>query len=173
MRVKFIIGALTIVALGVMLMRFYGSTSRDPTEGLEIVASGLEIPWGLAFSPDGRLFFTERSGRVNVIQDDRVQTLLTLDVAAKPGQEGGHFGIELDPQFPQNGHVYLYYTYKERAGDGTEYPDLQRSVTRSQTKQLSWIISLRVTSTMVAGSNSVPTRARLFRRTKNQYWTIS
>jgi hypothetical protein len=64
MRRRFIIGALAIVALGVLLIRLYDSNSREPNESLEIVASGLEIPWSLAFSPDGRLFFTERSGRV-------------------------------------------------------------------------------------------------------------
>src|SRR5687768_16682041 len=31
---------------------------------VEAVAGNLDIPWSLAFAPDGRLFVTERPGRV-------------------------------------------------------------------------------------------------------------
>jgi glucose/arabinose dehydrogenase len=116
MRRRAIIGALAIITLGLVLIRGYYSSPRGPSDGLEIVASGLEIPWSIAFSPDGRLYFTERPGRVNVIRDGEVHTLLTLDVAAKPSQEGGLLGIELDSQFPENGFVYLYYTYRDEGG---------------------------------------------------------
>src|SRR5919201_1882711 len=34
---------------------------------VEVVVSDLEIPWSLAFAPDGRLFVTERPGRVRII----------------------------------------------------------------------------------------------------------
>ena len=48
-----------------------------------------------------------------MIRDGGAYTLLTLDVAARPGQEGGLLGIELDPHFLENARVYLYYTYEE------------------------------------------------------------
>ncbi|MEE9201649.1 MAG: PQQ-dependent sugar dehydrogenase [Dehalococcoidia bacterium] len=31
------------------------------------MATGLEVPWALAFAPDGRMFLTERPGRLRVI----------------------------------------------------------------------------------------------------------
>lgn len=31
---------------------------------VEVVVSNLEIPWSIVFAPDGRMFFTERPGRV-------------------------------------------------------------------------------------------------------------
>ena len=34
-----------------------------------MLATDLQIPWALAFAPDGRLFFTERPGRVRVYQN--------------------------------------------------------------------------------------------------------
>lgn len=116
MRRRSIIGAVAFIALGLLIMRGYYSTPRGPSDGLEIVASGLEIPWSIAFSPDGTLYFTERPGRVNVIRGGEVHTLLTLDVAAQPGQEGGLLGIELDPQFPENRRIYVYYTYRDEGG---------------------------------------------------------
>ncbi len=116
MRRRTIIGAAAIVVLGLVLLRGYYSAPRGPSDGLEIVASGLEIPWSLAFSPDGTLYFTERPGRVNVIRGGEVHTLLTLDVAASAGREGGLLGIELDPQFTENRHVYVYYTYRDGGG---------------------------------------------------------
>ena len=35
----------------------------------DVVASGLQVPWALAFAPDGRIFVTERPGRVRVIRN--------------------------------------------------------------------------------------------------------
>src|ERR671915_260107 len=33
---------------------------------VEVIATNLQIPWSLAFAPDGRLFVTERPGRVRI-----------------------------------------------------------------------------------------------------------
>src|SRR5688572_25421223 len=38
-----------------------------PGVTLEELARGLEVPWGLDASPDGRIFLTERPGRIRVI----------------------------------------------------------------------------------------------------------
>jgi len=52
---------------------------------VEELATKLEIPGSLAFAPDGRLFFTERPGRVRVMQNETVlpePALLVTDIAA-------------------------------------------------------------------------------------------
>ncbi len=36
---------------------------------VEVVATGLRVPWSIVFTPDGRLLFAERPGRVRVIKD--------------------------------------------------------------------------------------------------------
>ncbi len=48
---------------------------------VEPVVTNLEIPWSMAFAPDGRLFVTERPGRVRIIDmTTRASELaLTLD----------------------------------------------------------------------------------------------
>ncbi|MEX2047398.1 MAG: PQQ-dependent sugar dehydrogenase, partial [Chloroflexota bacterium] len=37
-------------------------------ENVRLVASGLEVPWAVAQAPDGRLFVTERPGRVRIVR---------------------------------------------------------------------------------------------------------
>ena len=79
---------------------------------VETVAENLEIPWAIAFAPDGRIFFTERVGALRVIEDGQLnpEPVTILDVGTS---EGGLLGLALDPNFEQNHYLYLYYTYFE------------------------------------------------------------
>jgi len=48
-------------------------TAQDGARfGVQVFLANLQIPWAMAFAPDGRLFFTERPGRVRVYQNGRV-----------------------------------------------------------------------------------------------------
>lgn len=78
---------------------------------VETPVSALEVPWSMALAPDGRVFVTERAGRVRIL-DPRAMTsalALTLDGVFTEG-EAGLLGLALDPEFAQNRSVYLYYT---------------------------------------------------------------
>ena len=92
-------------------------TAADGTRfRVEVTATGLDVPWALAFAPDGRLFVTERPGRVRIIENGVLlpEPALTLtDVYARV--EAGALGLALHPQFAQNRYVYLVYT-AERPG---------------------------------------------------------
>ncbi|MCS3924158.1 PQQ-dependent sugar dehydrogenase [Methanosalsum natronophilum] len=79
------------------------------------VAINLKIPWDLDFFPDGSIIFTERPGKVYVIDQETgllKEPILTLDNVEHIG-EGGLLGIALHPSFKDTGFVYLYYTYKK------------------------------------------------------------
>ena len=78
---------------------------------VEVVVKGLEIPWSFAFAPDGRLFVTERPGRVRIVDISRgtSDVALTLDDVFAQG-EAGVLGLTLDPAFASNRLLYLYYT---------------------------------------------------------------
>ena len=84
---------------------------------VEPVVTNLEIPWSMAFAPDGRLFVTERPGRVRIIDVTRrtSELALSMDDVYSEG-EAGLLGLALDPQFAQTRFVYLYYS--ARAGGG-------------------------------------------------------
>lgn len=87
------------------------ATSDGVRFRVEVVASSLEIPWSMAFAPDGRLFVTERPGRVRILDPiaRTMEVALVLDDVSARG-EAGLLGVALDPGFAQNRRVYLYYT---------------------------------------------------------------
>ncbi|CAM3615046.1 PQQ-dependent sugar dehydrogenase [Polaromonas hydrogenivorans] len=83
----------------------------------EIVASGLQNPWGLAFLPDGRFLVTERVGRLRVVEADGK---LAAAVAGLPGiaagGQGGLLDVMTDSDFARN--RTLYFCYSEPAATG-------------------------------------------------------
>jgi glucose/arabinose dehydrogenase len=84
---------------------------------VDVVASNLQIPWSLAFAPDGRLFLTERPGRVRILDlaARTMATALTLDDTFAEG-EAGALGLALDPSFSSNRLVYIYYSARVSGG---------------------------------------------------------
>jgi glucose/arabinose dehydrogenase len=83
---------------------------------VEVVITGLEVPWSIVFAPDGRVLITERPGRVRVIEKGKLrpEPLATIpDV--EPSGESGLMGLTLHPQFAQNHLLYVAYAYR---GDG-------------------------------------------------------
>jgi glucose/arabinose dehydrogenase len=73
--------------------------------------ANLEVPWGLSFAPDGRLFVAERPGRVRIVDlaASTSELALTLDDVYRQG-EAGLLGLALAPDFAVSRHVFLYYT---------------------------------------------------------------
>lgn len=81
---------------------------------VETVVTNLEVPWSIVWAPDGRMFFTERPGRVQIFENGKVRPLFSVpDV--EPSGESGLMSIALHPQFASNHRLYLSYAYK---GDG-------------------------------------------------------
>ena len=92
-----------------------GVVAASPT--VEVVAQGLQNPWGLAFIGEGRMLVTERPGRLRVVQPDGtigppVAGLPAIDVAG----QGGLLDVITDRDFGRNRTVY--FCYSEPAGSG-------------------------------------------------------
>jgi glucose/arabinose dehydrogenase len=81
----------------------------------ETIADGLEVPWALAFLPNGDILFTERPGRVRMVKGGALTPPL-LSVPVTHDGEGGLLGITLDPGFSQNRLFYLYSTVEGASG---------------------------------------------------------
>ncbi len=73
-----------------------------------VLTENLNTPWALDFLPDGSMIFTERLGRVSVLQNKTVKLVGTISVSQIT--ESGLMGVAVDPEFAQNRFIYLYYT---------------------------------------------------------------
>lgn len=83
---------------------------------VETVAANLEAPWAIAFAPDGRIFITERAGRVRVVENGKLRSEPVATIQdVEPTGESGLMDLMLHPQFASNRYLYLAYAYR---GDG-------------------------------------------------------
>ncbi|MEE6280780.1 PQQ-dependent sugar dehydrogenase [Georgenia sp. MJ170] len=77
----------------------------------EVLFTGLDVPWGLGFLPDGAALVTERdTARVlRLVPGEEPHALGTVPgVAAE--NESGLLGIAVSPDVAENGHVFVYLT---------------------------------------------------------------
>ncbi|MFC6162289.1 PQQ-dependent sugar dehydrogenase [Kribbella sp. NPDC058693] len=100
-----------------------GSTSAPPSSASTVggpaavtltvastVATGIEVPWGLAFLPDKSALVAERdSGKVKRIAGGQVSEVGTVD-DVKSSSEGGLLGLAVDPGYPGKPYIYAYYS---------------------------------------------------------------
>jgi aldose sugar dehydrogenase len=88
---------------------------------IEILATGLNHPWGMAFLPDDRLLVTERNtGKLNILKTDNTfsEPLQGVPEVWAKGQ-GGLMDVALDPDFKENHYVYLSYAKPDKGGKAT------------------------------------------------------
>jgi glucose/arabinose dehydrogenase len=79
---------------------------------VETVVSGLQVPWAIVWTPDRRMLFTERPGRVRVVANGQLQSEPFYTVPdVEPTGESGLMDISLHPQFASNHYAYLTYAY--------------------------------------------------------------
>ena len=99
------------------------SPSPSPTSNESCTVGGQTPPseniaatfaTALAFAPDGRLFWTERSGTVKVWQDGGAHTFAKVQtVTTEPNgsySERGLLGLAISPTFTKDRFVYAFYS---------------------------------------------------------------
>ncbi|HEX6643234.1 MAG TPA: PQQ-dependent sugar dehydrogenase [Gemmatimonadales bacterium] len=108
-------------AIGQSVADADASPQPDPVEGVvrtEIVASGLERPWGFEFLPDGRILVTERPGRLRIVGTDGTLSAPLGGVPRVAAQgQGGLLDVALDPDFARNRLVYLSFSEPGPGGE--------------------------------------------------------
>ena len=86
---------------------------------VEDFITGLEKPWDIAWLPNGTVLVTERPGRLNVYVDGvGAAPFVVAPADVVPRGEGGMMGLEVDPDFANNGYVYVCTT--SNAGGGND-----------------------------------------------------
>ena len=83
----------------------------------ETVASGIPIPWGMAWLPDGTLLVTEKSGALYQIKNGTKSEIKNVPKVYNRGQ-GGLLDIAVHPKYEQNGWIYITYASSDGEGEG-------------------------------------------------------
>lgn len=87
----------------------------DPSVNEETILTSLDIPWEIAFLPDGQMLVTQRPG--SLILFNQNNEIIEIEDVSHIG-EGGLLGLAVHPDFEDNNWIYLYLTM-EIAGEIT------------------------------------------------------
>ncbi|MBW3567487.1 MAG: PQQ-dependent sugar dehydrogenase [Proteobacteria bacterium] len=101
---------------------------------VETVASGLNIPWSIAFLPDGHVLVTERGGWLRLIENGelRLENITGVPDVFAQGQ-GGLLDVAVHPDYEDNGWIYLSYA---EPGEGGAHTALMRARLDTETLTL-------------------------------------
>jgi glucose/arabinose dehydrogenase len=105
--------------------------------------TGLELPWDLAFLPNGDMLVTERTAmRLRIVRSGALvaQPITGLPEGMSAGGGGGLMAVAVHPRFAATGWVYLTYTKEAERGrrglglargrlDGTALEDVRELFT--------------------------------------------
>ncbi|MGV3640556.1 MAG: ThuA domain-containing protein [Adhaeribacter sp.] len=75
-----------------------------------VLANDLNEPMELAVAPDGRVFYVQLRGRMEVFNPATRQATLVRDFPVVTKEGLGLLGITLDPDFASNNFLYVFYT---------------------------------------------------------------
>ena len=127
----------------------------------QVVARGLQNPWGLAFLPDGEFLVTERAGRLRIVAPNGtlsapVQGLPEID----DGGQGGLLDVVLDSAFATNRTLYFCFSEAGPGGNSTALARAQLARNPDRLESLRILFSQRpkVASTAHFGCRIVESR---------------
>ena len=102
-----------ISCLAPLLLLLAPPVATDFPDGYveEVVVTGLPDPVAFVHDASGRMYVAMRSGRIHVVENDQLVTPPLLDIAEEVGRwkDLGMLGFVLDPDFINNGHLYVSY----------------------------------------------------------------
>jgi glucose/arabinose dehydrogenase len=104
----------SLVVVVVLVAAVVAGCGGQPAAGATVttVASGLQVPWGVAFLPDGSALVGERpTGRIVRIPrgGGRAATVMRVPGVVANG-EGGLLGLAVSPRYSSDRFVYAYLT---------------------------------------------------------------
>ena len=86
------------------------ASAQDPATST--IATGLQVPWGIAFLPDRSALVSERTtGRImRITPSGRKTVAMRVPGVATNAGEGGLLGLAISPNYANDKLVYAYYT---------------------------------------------------------------
>lgn len=86
---------------------------------VEKVVEGIDVPWGMAWLPDGDMLVTNRNGQLYRVHDGQMSAALGGVPEVHVNGQGGLLDIVLHPDYDDNGWIYITYSSLEGAGEGS------------------------------------------------------
>ena len=77
------------------------------------------LPWRIAFLPDGRMLITEKVGPLWLVTQRGAKTPVTNVPAVLYGGQGGMLGVYVSPNYATDHNVYLTYSEPGDSGSGS------------------------------------------------------
>lgn len=107
-----------------------------------VVVDGLEVPWGIAFIDEQNWLVTERPGRLRLVKNGRLipdPVADTPEVDYPEATQGGLLDVLLDPNYSENGWIYLSYSHAlPQQADAENAPSMLR-VVRGRIENNRWV----------------------------------
>jgi glucose/arabinose dehydrogenase len=95
---------------------------QEPEEALPFTMTKVaefNLPWRIAFLPDGRMLITEKVGPVWLVTQQGVKMPVKNVPAVLAQGQGGMLGIYLSPNYDRDRNVYLTYSEPGDSGAGS------------------------------------------------------
>lgn len=85
---------------------------------IDVIASGLGVPWGMTLMPNNALLITQQQGEISLLDlsDHQIQKISGLP-KIKVGGQGGLFDVVLSPHYRTDSWIYFSYV-KDIDGEG-------------------------------------------------------
>ncbi len=95
-------------------------TDTTSTTPIKILRNNLSYPWEILWGHDDHIWMTERAGKISKLNpSDGSKIFSTTIDEVEPRGEGGLLGMAQDPDFLNNGFLYVVYNYI-KSGNYTE-----------------------------------------------------
>ena len=117
--VRVLIALAALAGLAAALPSTASAINLQPGFESSVAFSGLTQPIAVQFSQDGRVFVAEKSGIIKVFDglgDTTPTTFADLRTQVHNYWDRGVEGMVLDPNFPVNPYVYVYYVHDAAIG---------------------------------------------------------
>jgi glucose/arabinose dehydrogenase len=105
--------------------------TQDYLVNVEVLAEGLETPWSIAFMSPERALVTEKTGRLRIVENGTLlpDSILGIPQVRNSGQ-GGLLDVNVDPDFANNGWIYLAFSHPIAKKEGDEIEPAMTSIVR-------------------------------------------
>ena len=113
--------------------------TQDYDIDITVIAEGLDIPWSIDFIDESNALITERGGRLRMLSEG---VLLEDSIAETPqvrvGGQGGLMDVTLDPDYDDNGWIYLSYSHGIEKKDQEDRAPAMTKIVRGKIVDHRW-----------------------------------